>query len=224
MKQPMNQKKYLSKLRAFLPLGVGLGVVFLLGLPVLSWWMRNSAPASDVSQVGMGQPAGAPPVGGPFTLTDDQGRTVTEKSLVGKKYHMIFFGFTHCPDICPGMLQLMAGIEEKLPDEAREKLQFVFISVDPNRDTLKKLGTYVREFSPRFVGWTGTKAQIDAMVKNYLTYYAIQAAPKGEDPSHYTVNHSGFAYLMGPDGKYVLHVRSSDSATKIQAALERALR
>jgi cytochrome oxidase Cu insertion factor (SCO1/SenC/PrrC family) len=162
------------------------------------------------------QTNGAPQIGGPFTLTDDTGKAVTEASLVGDKYHLIFFGFANCPDVCPGMLQLMAGVEEKLPAAVRDKLQFVFVSVDPARDTLKKLGAYVDSFSPRFVGWTGDKTQIDRMVKGYLAYYSKRP---GEDGVEYTVDHSGFAYLMGRNGKYVAHFRSSDSASSLLEGL-----
>jgi protein SCO1/2 len=177
--------------------------------------------AEAATDVGYGQPSGAPAIGGPFTLQDDEGRTVTEANLVGEKYHLIFFGFANCPDVCPGMLQLMAGVEEKLPTATQAKLQFVFVSVDPARDTLAKLGAYVRGFSPSFVGWTGDKANIDAMVKNYLAYYAIAKPAVGDDPAVYNVDHSGFAYLMGPDGTYMAHFRSSDSAASLQAALEK---
>ena len=164
---------------------------------------------------------GAPAIGGPFTLTDDAGKTVTEATLANGRYHLIFFGFTHCPDICPGMLQLMAGVEGLVTPTVRDKLQFVFVSVDPTRDTLAKLGEYVRGFSPRFVGWTGDKANIDTMVKNYLAYYAIKPAEDPKAPDVYMVDHSGFAYLMGPDGRYVAHFRSSDSATSLKENLER---
>ncbi len=185
------------------------------------WLAVKPAATGATAEVGYGQPSGAPAIGGPFTLTDDAGRTVTEANLVGEKYHLIFFGFANCPDVCPGMLQLMAGVEEKLPQTTREKLQFVFVSVDPARDTLEKLGAYVRGFSPSFVGWTGDKANIDIMTKNYLAYYAIGTPAENDDPTIYNVDHSGFAYLMGPDGKYITHLRSSDSAASLQAGLER---
>jgi protein SCO1/2 len=195
----------------------------LTGTAMAAFWLAYQpvvAPAA-VAEVGYGQPSGAPAIGGPFKLTDDAGRTVTEADLVGNKYHLIFFGFANCPDVCPGMLQLMAGVEEKLPVATQEKLQFVFVSVDPARDTLERLGAYVRGFSPSFVGWTGDKANIDAMVKNYLAYYAIAKPAAGDDPAVYNVDHSGFAYLMGPDGKYIAHFRSSDSAASLQAGLEK---
>lgn len=170
------------------------------------------------------QVSGAPVIGGPFALKDDKGNPVTEQSLVGDKYHLIFFGFSHCPDMCPGMLSLMAGVESKLPETVRNKLQFVFVSVDPDRDSLAKLGEYVRGFSPNFVGWTGPKDQIDIMVKSYLAYYVIRPVTEGQAPDAYTVDHSGFAYLMGLNGKYIAHFRSSDSAIALQKLLEDSVR
>lgn len=196
-------------------------LVLLVSTLTASWLAYGPRLQAPVAEVGYGQPSGAPAIGGPFTLTNDAGQTVTEASLVGSKYHLIFFGFSHCPDICPGMLQLMAGVEEKLPTATREKLQFVFVSVDPDRDSLAKLGDYVRGFSPSFVGWTGPKDQIDSMVKNYLAYYAKR--PDAQAPNGYSVDHSGFAYLMGPDGRYIAHFRSSDSAASLQAGLEKAI-
>ena len=167
--------------------------------------------------------AGAPEIGGPFKLRDDAGRVVTEANLANGQYHLIFFGFANCPDVCPGMLQLMAGVEENLSPAVREVLQFVFVSVDPKRDSLEKLGDYVRSFSPSFVGWTGEQSEIDRMVKGYLAYYAIRPAEKNTAPDDYTVDHSGFAYLMGPDGKYITHFRSSDSASSLEQGLEAAV-
>lgn len=162
-------------------------------------------------------PSVSPAMGGAFVLTSVDGKTVTEQSLVGK-YHALFFGYANCPDICPGTLQTMAGIFEAMPAEKRDKLQMIFISVDPARDTLAKLGTYVRSFHPNFIGWTGTKAQIDAMARNYLAYYALD---KQDENGDYAVNHSSFMYLTGPDGKVITHLRSSDSAAAIRAELER---
>ena len=165
---------------------------------------------------------GAPEIGGSFSLTDDTGRPVSEKTLVGEKYHLIFFGFAHCPDICPGMLTTMAGVYEKLPPATRGKLQMVFVSVDPDRDSAEKLHEFVRGFDPSFVGWRGSQAEVDAMTKNYLAYAAKRADP--DAPDGYTMDHSAILYLMGPDGKYVMHMRNSDSATLIRERLEEVVR
>ncbi len=200
---------------------IGVGLFLLLE--------RNVAIGPD--GVGLGSGSGAPDIGGAFSLTDDQGLPVTEKTLVGDKYHLIFFGFTNCPDVCPGMLSTVAGIYEKLTPEQQARVQMVFVSVDPDRDTKEKLHEYVTAFNPTFVGWTGTKAQIDGMTRNYLAYYAIRK--DGKDPTvtvsstgagmgggDYMVDHSAILYLMGPDGAYVTHFRNSDSATSILERLQ----
>lgn len=200
-------------------------MISLFIICVISAWLAYGPTLVVVPQIyrplPTGQIEGAPAIGNArFTLRDDSGRVVTEKTLKNGYYHLIFFGFASCPDMCPGMLQLMAGVEEKLPEGVKERLQFVFVSVDPERDSLEKLGAYVRDFSPRFVGWTGEKAEIDAMVKGYLAYYAKRPASAGTAKDDYNVDHSGFAYLMGPDGAYLSHFRSSDSATSLQQGLE----
>lgn len=191
-----------------------------------------SATAAVAEQVALQQAsaqaeANAPPVGGAFTLNDDKGNVVTERTMLGK-YHLIFFGFTNCPDKCPAMLGTMDWVTRNLPPEDAAKVQMVFVSVDPARDDLKTLGDYVRGFNPSFVGWTGTKEQVDAMVKNYLAYYAIKAAsPTEADPNandgEYMVDHSTFLYLMGPDGQYVMHFRNSEGATTIRDKLSEIL-
>jgi protein SCO1/2 len=196
----------------------------LMAVALYAYSLAKQAPTDAPEGASPQAVADAPHIGGPFTLRDDKGAVVTEKTLENGKYHLIFFGFSHCPDICPGMLQMMASVEEKLPAAVKDKLQFVFVSVDPDRDTLEKLGEYVRGFSPRFVGWTGEKAQIDEMVKNYLAYYAIKPAADPAHPQDYMVDHSGFAYLMGPDGRYVAHYRSSDSMTHLLEALMQAVK
>lgn len=178
-----------------------------------------SATAAVVAAAPLAE-ANAPPIGGAFTLNDDKGNVVTERTLLGK-YHLIFFGFTNCPDKCPAMLGTMDWVTRNLAPEQAAKIQMVFVSVDPTRDDSKTLGDYVRGFNPTFVGWTGTKEQVDAMVKNYLAYYAIQAAsPTESDPNVYMVDHSTFLYLMGPDGTYLMHFRNTDSATAIRDKLQ----
>lgn len=210
--------------------GLAAGVLAVVGLVLFRVLESYVVLDPDGIHAGQAAAAGAPEVGGTFSLTDDQGRPVTETSLVGSGYHLIFFGFTNCPDVCPGMLSTVAGIYEKLTPDQQAKVQMVFVSVDPDRDTKEKLHEYVTAFNPSFVGWTGTKAQIDEMTRNYLAYYAIRK--EGKDPTvtvsstetgaargEYMVDHSAILYLMGPDGKYVTHFRSSDSATSIQERL-----
>ena len=140
-------------------------------------------------------------VGGPFTLTDHNGRRVTDADFRGK-YMLIMFGFTYCPDICPSGLQVMSAALDQLGAKA-DKIVPVFISVDPERDTPEQLAQYVQSFHPRLVGLTGTAEEIAAAAKAYRVYYKKVADAKST--AGFTYDHSALIYLMGPDGAYVTH-------------------
>lgn len=149
--------------------------------------------------------AEAPPlagaaIGGPFTLTDQDGRQVRDRDFAGK-YRIIYFGYTYCPDVCPVDVQnLAAGLKKvEASDPALgARIVPIFISVDPARDTPPVLKQFVRAFHPRMVGLTGTSQAIAAVAKEYAIFY--QPQPKAADGG-YTVNHSRQAYLFSPDGK-----------------------
>lgn len=138
-----------------------------------------------------------PLVGGPFHLVDQNGRAV-DQSLLQGKWSLVFFGYTFCPDVCPTTLTTLAQAQDRLGPKAR-KLQVVFISVDPARDTPAQLKTYLS--SPAFpkgtVGLTGTPQQVDAAAKAYKVYYA-----KHGTGSDYSMDHSAAVYLMDPKGRF----------------------
>jgi len=136
-------------------------------------------------------------VGGPFTLVDQNGRPTTEKALKGK-WSLVFFGFTYCPDVCPGTLQALAAASDRLGPKAKD-LQIVFISVDPERDDVKQMNAYLSaDYVPRStLGLTGTPEQVAAAAKAYRVYYA----KAGEGPG-YTIDHSTVTYLMDPKGRF----------------------
>lgn len=190
----------------------------VIALAYANWLQKSPQITQTATQIPLNSQQ-SPAIGGKFELKNDKGETVTEQTL-NRKYHVLFFGYANCPDICPGMLQTMAGIFDRLPPEKAAKVQMAFISVDPTRDTLDKLGTYVRSFHKSFVGWTGTKQQIDAMTRSYFAYYALD---KKDENGDYAVNHSSIIYLLDPQGKMVTHLRNSDSASHIQAELERLI-
>ena len=137
-------------------------------------------------------------VGGPFTLTDQNGKTRTDADFRGKMM-LVYFGYTTCPDICPTDLMQIGLTLDKL-DDAAEDLQALFISVDPERDTTDVLAKYVANFSPRILGLTGTPAQIRAAADAYKAYYARYTPPDG---AVYLIDHTGFIYLMGRSGDYL---------------------
>lgn len=153
-------------------------------------------------------------VGGPFSLTDHTGKEVTEKDYEGQ-YKLIYFGFTYCPAICPTELQkisrVMKGLEGKQPETAA-KMQPLFITIDPERDTAAVMKEYVSLFHPKLVGLTGTQPQIDFVKKSYRIF----AAKAGDENSdEYTMDHSSFIYLMAPDDTLISMYSVNDSADAV---------
>src|SRR5262249_5484407 len=143
-------------------------------------------------------PPGTRKIGGPFTLTNQAGKTVSDRNFLGK-YLLIYFGYTYCPDVCPTGLQSIAHAMDQLKGDAGT-VQPLYITIDPARDTPAKLKEYIVSFHPKIVGLTGSPDQIAAVAKAYQVYYA-----KGEkvDEKDYLMDHSSLIYLMGPDGKFI---------------------
>lgn len=166
------------------------------------------------------QGSGTALVGGFFSLLDQDGRRVTEKTFLGK-YMLVFFGYTYCPDVCPTELQVMSAALDQLGPEA-ERIQPVFVSIDPARDTPEVLKAYVSNFSPRLVGLTGTAEEVAAIAKAYRVYYA--RAGSGNSNTDYLMDHSSIIYLMGPDGSFVKHMPYTTDAGKLAAELKETLR
>jgi protein SCO1/2 len=141
--------------------------------------------------------SGKAPVGGPFELIDHTGQRRTDADYRGK-FLLIYFGFTHCPDACPTELLSISLALEKLGGAANA-VQPLFITVDPQRDTPPVLADYVSSFHPRLVGLTGEPARIKTVAHAYKTYFARSA---GGSADNYSVDHTGFIYVVGPDGRY----------------------
>ena len=158
-------------------------------------------------------------IGGPFTLVDQNGRTVTEANLRGKPT-LIYFGYTYCPDVCPTSLLLMETAIEKLGPDAARKVNLVFITVDPARDTPELLKGYVPNFGPTFIGLTGTPEQVAAAARAYRVYY--QKVP-GKDGAPYLMDHSSIVYLLDRNGRFVSHFTHEAKAEAIAAGLGRQL-
>lgn len=170
-------------------------------------------------------PVGTLP-GGPFTLVDHTGRTVTDKDFQSS-FLLVSFGYTHCPDVCPLTLVQVSATLKALGKDARY-VRPLFITVDPERDTPEVLASYVRVFHPAIIGLTGTPEQIRAVTKAYKAHYAkapLKIAGKVSDPSGYSLDHSAFIYLMGPNGNFleVFGFRTSPEkmAEKIREVLKK---
>jgi protein SCO1/2 len=147
-----------------------------------------------------GNVAGEALIGGPFELTNQDDKPVTNQTYKGKLM-LIYFGFTFCPDACPTALGVMSAALDKL-DVAADRVVPIFITVDPERDTPQVMKDYVSSFSPRLVGLTGTPEQIAKVAKAYRVFY--QKAP-GAGPDDYVMDHTLLIYLMDGDGKYLTH-------------------
>jgi len=163
-------------------------------------------------------PAQTAAIGGPFHLTDPSGRSVDQDVLKGR-WSAVFFGYSYCPDACPTTLFALAQAEKALGPRAAD-FQTVFISVDPARDTPQVLANYLKNpaFPQHVVGLTGTPAQVAEAAHAYKVFY--QTEGKGPD---YTVNHSTFAYLMNPKGRFVCVIPYDTAPQAIAAKVEAAM-
>ncbi|HEY1095740.1 MAG TPA: SCO family protein [Alphaproteobacteria bacterium] len=160
-----------------------------------------------------------------FSLIDQNHKPVTEKSWPGQ-YLLVYFGFAHCPDVCPLGLSKIAEALNALPKATADRIQPLFITVDPARDTVKQMKDYVILFHPRLAGLTGSQEQVDATIKNFRVYAQKQIIPadQGGDDQNYMMNHSSFTYLVAPDGKvadvFAHETSAEDMATKLKAQIK----
>jgi len=161
------------------------------------WYESNQVPG-----LGRVVTTGQADVGGPFQLTDQHGKRVSEQDFRGR-YMLIYFGYSFCPDVCPTTLAVMAQALEKAGDRAR-RVTPVFITIDPERDTPQVLDDYMKAFGPSFVGLTGSKAAIEDAEKKYRVYAVKRPLDSSKGSGgNYGVDHSSVLYLMGPNGKLV---------------------
>jgi len=157
-------------------------------------------------------------VGGPFSLTDQSGRRVTEKDF-GGKFMLVYFGYTFCPDVCPTELQVMMAALDTIGAKA-ERITPVFITIDPARDTVETIKSYVENFGPRLVGLTGTADEIAAAAQAYRVYYEKAGDVSSPD---YLMDHSSIIYLMDPNGKFIKHFTYTTDAAKLADDLSEAV-
>jgi len=154
-------------------------------------------------------------VGGPFVLQDGNGKQVTDRNFRGK-YMLVYFGYTFCPDVCPTTLNEVSEALDHLGAKA-DRLQPIFITVDPKRDTPAVVKQYVAAFTPKLLGLTGTPDEIAKVANEYRVYYAEHRT--GPGPNDYTMDHSSVLYLMGPDGQFIAPIRTDETGPEIAADL-----
>lgn len=178
-----------------------------------------NAPTSSPQQA----PLAGARIGGPFSLTDQNGQTVTDRSFAGR-YRIVYFGYTYCPDVCPTDVQVIgAGLKafEARQPKLGAKVTPIFVTVDPERDTPEVVGRFVANFHPRMVGLTGPSTAIAAVSKAYGVYAQKQAPGSG---GGYMVDHTRQAYLMDPDGRPLALLPTEQGAEKVADELQRWVR
>ncbi|KAJ1845804.1 Cu-binding protein, partial [Coemansia sp. RSA 2703] len=166
---------------------------------------------------------GRPAIGGPFELTDHNGKPFTDKDLVGK-FSLIYFGFCHCPDICPDEMDKIGDALEILNRNrlTRDAITPVFITCDPQRDSPEAIKEYLQQFHPKFVGLTGSIDQIRTACKAFRVYFS--KPPKVAENQDYLVDHSIFSYFMDPDGEFIDVYGKDRTAEYMAADIERRVK
>ncbi len=147
---------------------------------------------------GSGAP-GSSAIGGPFQLIDQDGKPISDQDMKGKPF-LVFFGFTHCPDVCPTTLFEVSELMRALGKDA-DRTSALFVSIDPERDTPEKLKDYLSSFDPRARAATGDRAAIDAISKAYRVY--AKKVPSDKDKDDYSMDHTALVYLMDKQGRFV---------------------
>ncbi len=174
--------------------------------------------AGDMTaRLGASVATGAAEIGGPFALTDQDGRTRTEADFRGR-FMLVYFGYSYCPDVCPTTLAMASAALAKLGAKA-PRIVPVFITIDPARDKPAVLKTYLASFGKDFVGLTGDKKNVESVARRYHVYFVKRPLPGGT----YAMDHSSVLYLMGPDGRFVTYYEDEIGPDKLAADLERRL-
>lgn len=190
-------------------------VAFAAGAILLGWW-RVDGPGRPNGGTVVSSPMAD--VGGPFSLTDHTGRKVTQADYRGKPT-LVFFGFTHCPEVCPTTLFELTTLLGKLGADA-DKLNVLFVTVDPERDTPAQLALYLQSFDPRIVGLSGSQEEVDAALKAYKAYAKRLPTQDG-----YTMDHTASVYLMDAEGRFRslidYHEEQESALAKVKLLLNR---
>lgn len=196
-----------------------LSAVVLVLAGMLVWMLFFWEPGNQAKpQTGQPLALVSTPTGGDFTLTGSKG--VVSLADFRSKVVVLYFGYTYCPDVCPLSLSLIAQGLSGLDAAALQKVQGIFVSVDPERDTPQRLAEYAPFFHPSLIGVTGTPEQIAAVARMYGSSYRKQ--PKGPE-GNYAVDHSSVTYIIGADGKLAEMLQHGSPPESITAAINKAL-
>lgn len=193
---------------------IALLIALAIAAVAAALWLMMPRPAAETPPL-----AGAP-IGGAFSLVDTDGHRVSNDSLKGK-YRLMYFGYSFCPDVCPvDVDRMMRGFGKfaAASPKLAARVQPVFVTVDPARDTPEALKAFASNFGPRLLALTGTEAEIETAKRAYRVYAAKAA---GADNENYLMDHTAFIYLMDPDGRPIMHFERGDSADVIAGGLEK---
>lgn len=174
-----------------------------------SGWLPGTRPATETASSGTAR------IGGPFALTSHKGETVSNQSLAGKPY-LVFFGFTHCPDICPTTLYELTDLMAEL-GAASDRITTLLVTIDPERDTQDVLAEYMTAFDERFLAVRGSQAETDATVKAFAATYRKVPLETGG----YTMDHTAGVIMMGSDGRFAGTVDMHEPREAVLAKLRR---
>ncbi|CAM9845318.1 unnamed protein product [Lampetra planeri] len=193
----------------------GIGAVLLLGMK------SYKSQKEERMERERNRSVGRPNLGGPFSLVDHTGAPRSDKDFLGH-WVLLYFGFTHCPDICPEEMEKMIAVVDEI--DAIPSLPNVtplFITIDPERDTVEAVAKYVKEFSPKLIGLTGSADAINEMSRAFRVYYS--QGPRDED-NDYIVDHTIIMYLLGPDGSFAEYFGQNKRAPEISGAIASHMR
>ncbi len=191
---------------------IPLIVIVIAASAATVWWLRADKPRLLSAELGSVILANPIPLQ-PFSLVDHEGRPLTLDSLKGH-WTLLFFGYTHCPDICPTTLAVLQGVAQKLDSEPAlaASTRTLFVSVDPKRDTPQQLKQYIAYFNPAFIAATGSRDEIDNLTTQVGAVYLFEGDTRRDD---YTVNHSAAILLIDPQGRFYARFNAPHTASGI---------
>ncbi|PIR38912.1 MAG: SCO family protein [Alphaproteobacteria bacterium CG11_big_fil_rev_8_21_14_0_20_39_49] len=189
-------------------------IALVITMKIYTAWVKPAvSPDIPAGEEGSGEVL----IGGSFSLTNQDGETVTDKDFLGK-YMLVYFGFSNCPMICPTDMNNISLSIAGVGEEMAEKIQPIFITIDPKRDTVENLKSFITNFHPKFQALTGTPEQIASVANAYRVYYK---EAKAEDLQEYLMDHTAYIYLMGKDGKYIGHFNHGQDISEIISGLKK---
>ncbi|XP_040014989.1 protein SCO1 homolog, mitochondrial [Xiphias gladius] len=198
-----------------------LAITFAIGGALLGGMKYFKKEKEEMIEKERNKSIGRPALGGPFSLTDHNNKPAKSEDFLGQ-WLLIYFGFTHCPDICPDELEKMIEVVDEIDKiKSLPNLTPLLITIDPDRDTPEAMAAYVKEFSPKLIGLTGTTAEIEQVSRSYRVYYS--QGPKDED-NDYIVDHTIIMYLVGPDGEFVEYFGQNKRSVEITSSIAAHMR